>query len=58
MRGNVCAGDDLRITGKVTKKYVDSGEHRVDLEILMSTQDGPVTPCTATLTLPSRSTTS
>jgi hypothetical protein len=42
----------------VTKKYVDSGEHRVDLEILMSTQDGPVTPCTATLTLPSRSTTS
>ena len=58
MRGNVCAGDDLRITGKVTKKYVDNGEHRIDLEILMSTQDGPVTPCTATLALPSRSTTS
>lgn len=55
MRGNVCAGDDLIMTGKVTKKYVENGDHRVDLEVVMSTQDGPVTPCTATLALPSRS---
>jgi len=55
MRGNVCAGDDMNITGKVTKKYIDNGEHRVDLELMVSTQEGPVTPCTATLALPSRS---
>ncbi|MBI4519001.1 MAG: MaoC family dehydratase N-terminal domain-containing protein [Deltaproteobacteria bacterium] len=54
MRGNVCAGDGMIITGKVTKKYITDGEHRVDLEIVIATQDGPVTPCTATLALPSR----
>lgn len=54
MRGNVCAGDDMTITGKVTKKYIESGDLRVDLEIMVSTQVGPVTPCTATLALPSR----
>lgn len=54
MRGNVCAGDEMTITGKVTKKYVDNGEHRVDLEMVLSTAEGPVTPCTATLSLPSR----
>ena len=55
MRGNVCAGDDMKITGHVTKKYVADGEHRVDLDITISTQDGPMTPCSATLALPSRS---
>lgn len=55
MRGNVCAGDDMKITGRVTKKYVADGEHRVDLDITISTQDGPMTPCSATLALPSRS---
>lgn len=55
MRGNVCAGDDMKITGRVTRKYVADGEHRVDLDITISTQDGPMTPCSATLALPSRS---
>jgi acyl dehydratase len=55
MRKSVCAGDDLIITGKVTKKYVEDGDHRVDLEILISTQDGPVTPSGGTLSLLSRS---
>jgi uncharacterized Zn-binding protein involved in type VI secretion len=54
MRGNICAGDDMIITGKVTKKHITAGEHRVDLDIVMATQDGPVTPCSATLVLPSR----
>ena len=54
MRGNVCAGDNMTITGRVTKKQVEDGEHRVELEITISTQDGPMTPCTATLALPSR----
>ena len=55
MQGNVCAGDDMRITGRVTRKYVEDGEHRVDLDITISTQEGPMTPCSATLVLPSRS---
>jgi acyl dehydratase len=54
MRGNVCAGDDMIIDGRVTEKYVEHGEHRVDIEVTISTQDGPVTPCTAVLALPSR----
>ena len=55
MRGNVCAGDDMTVAGRVTRKYVEDGEHRVDLEITISTQDGPMTPCSATLALPSQS---
>ncbi|MFQ5666397.1 MAG: MaoC family dehydratase N-terminal domain-containing protein [Candidatus Binatia bacterium] len=54
MRGNICAGDDMIISGKVTKKHVEGGEHRVDLDIVIATQDGPVTPCSASLALPSR----
>jgi hypothetical protein len=53
MRKPVCAGDDMIITGRVTRSYID-GEHLVDLDILVSTQDGPATPCSATLALPSR----
>jgi len=54
MRKNICAGDDMIITGKVAKKYEEEGDHRVDLEIMISTQEGPATPCSATLTLPAR----
>jgi acyl dehydratase len=54
MRGNVCAGDDMIVTGRVLKKYAEGGDHRVDVEIVIATQDGPVTPCSATLALPSR----
>ncbi len=55
MRGNVCAGDDMIINGQVARKYLEDGEHRVDLDIMISTQEGPATPCSATLALPSRS---
>jgi len=54
MRGNVCAGDDMIITGRVTKKYREGDECRVDAEVLIATQDGPMTPSSATVTLPSR----
>ena len=54
MRGNICAGDDMILTGKITRKYVENDEHRVDVQIDISTQDGPVTPCTATLVLPTK----
>ena len=56
MRGNACAGDDMIVTGSITKKYVEDGEHLIDADVLISTQDGPVTPCTATVSLLSRST--
>lgn len=55
MRANVCAGDDMILTGTVTSKYVDDGEHRVDVDVMIATQDGPATPCAATLALPVRS---
>jgi acyl dehydratase len=54
MRDNVCAGDDMILTGRVLRRYVEAGEHRVDLEIVIATQAGPVTPCGATLALPTR----
>ena len=54
MRGNVCAGDDMIISGTVMRRYVENGEHRVDVDVVISTRDGPVTPCSATLALPSR----
>jgi acyl dehydratase len=54
MRGNLCAGDDMIVTGKVTAKRVEDGEHRVDVEVVIASQDGPVTPSEATLALPSR----
>ncbi len=55
MRRNVCAGDDMIVSGRIERKYVEDGEHRVDLEIMISTQEGPATPCSATLAVPSRS---
>ena len=54
MRKNVCAGDDMILSGKVTRKYVEDGEHRVDLDVMISTAEGPATPCGATLALPTR----
>ncbi len=53
MRGNVCAGDDMTVSGTISKKYIADGEHRVDIEIMISTRDGPMTPVSATLALPS-----
>ena len=54
MRQNVCAGDDMIITGKVVKKYREDGDHRVGINIMISTQEGPATPCGGTLSLMSR----
>jgi len=54
MRGNVCAGDEMFVSGTVTSRYMDEGERRVDLDIMIATAEGPATPCSATLALPSR----
>jgi acyl dehydratase len=54
MRGNVCAGDEMIVTGTVVAKYEAQGEHRVDVDVLIAVADGPATPCSATLALPRR----
>ena len=54
MRDNVCAGDDMILTGRVTKKYLVDGSPHVDVDVVISTQDGPVSPCQTTVVLPSR----
>jgi acyl dehydratase len=54
MRDNVCAGDDMILTGRIAKKYLQDDEPRIDVEVTISTQDGPVSPCHATVVLPSR----
>jgi hypothetical protein len=43
------------LTGRVARKYVEGEARCVDLDIMISTQDGPATPCSATLVLPGRS---
>jgi hypothetical protein len=49
-------GDMNRLKGKVIKKYVDNGEHLVDLDIWAENQDGKVvTKGIATVRLVSRS---
>ena len=48
--------DTLEIGGKVTKKYLEGGEHYVDCEIWAEKQDGALAARgSATVTLPSRS---
>lgn len=56
MQSNVCAGDDMVITGCVTRKYLEQGERRVDVEVTIANQQGPAMPCEATVALPSRAT--
>ncbi|MEX0799949.1 MAG: MaoC family dehydratase N-terminal domain-containing protein [Dehalococcoidia bacterium] len=55
MRGAVCAGDDMILTGRVTRKYEEDGARLIDVDVMIATQDGPATPCSATLALPGRS---
>jgi acyl dehydratase len=52
MRRNVCAGDDMILTGTVASKYESDGDRLVDIDVMISTQDGPATPCRATIALP------
>jgi hypothetical protein len=48
-------GETWQCKGKVSKKYVEEGEHLVDLEIGLENGKGQVTtPGTATVALPSK----
>ncbi len=52
-------GDTQWIKGKVTKKYVENGEHLVDLDVWCENQRGEnTTPGQATIILPARTNTS
>ena len=54
-RGMDAARQDLRIWGKVTKKYDEGGEGRVDLNVGVTQPDGTeTTPGSATVALPKR----
>ena len=35
-------GDTINVVGKVTRKYVDTGHHKVDCELVVIKQDGTV----------------
>jgi hypothetical protein len=52
MRENICVGDDMVINGKVVRKYVEGDDHCVDVEIEVSTQDGPAYQASSTMVLP------
>jgi acyl dehydratase len=48
-------GDNLTLTGKVTKKYVDGKDHVVEAEIWVQNGKGEkTTPGTATVVFPSK----
>jgi acyl dehydratase len=48
-------GDTITAGGRVTKKYVDSSDHKVDCGLTVTKQDGSiVVNCHATIVLPSK----
>ena len=54
-RGMDVARHDFVVHGTVTKKYEDGGQHLLDLNVGVRTDEGnETTPGTATVTLPSR----
>ena len=53
-RGKHYKGDTLTCRGRVVKKYVQGGEHLVDLEVWVQNQKGEtISPGEATVALPS-----
>ncbi len=55
MKRSIYAGDTMTATGRIIRRYVDEEKGRlVDLEVLLSSQDGPCVPANVTVSLPSR----
>ena len=52
MRRSICAGEDMIITGRVKEKHEKDGEHLVDLEVEISTQNGLAYKAGGTVALP------
>ncbi|MEE8470953.1 MAG: MaoC family dehydratase N-terminal domain-containing protein [Dehalococcoidia bacterium] len=49
------AGDTITVGGRLSRKYVESGDHKVDCELRITNQDGTVTvDARATAVLPSK----
>jgi len=49
-------GDMISVSGKVVKKFVDNGEHKLDCELAVTKQDNTVSATArATMTLPVKS---
>jgi len=49
-------GDTINVVGKVTRKYVDTGHHKVDCELVVTKQDGTVSArAQAIVSIPIRS---
>jgi acyl dehydratase len=48
-------GDTINVAGKVTRKYADSDNHKVDCELTVTKQDGTVSArAQAVVTIPTR----
>ena len=54
MERSIYLGETMTITGKVTGKRVEDGKNLVDVDLLVSNQDGPTTPASVTVELPAR----
>lgn len=54
MRRTVGAGEDYRMSGRITKKWEKGGEKLVDMDIAVDTELGPAYACSGSLALPSR----
>lgn len=50
----VCPGDRVVVSGQVTRKYEEDGDHRVDVEIVSTSNMGCNAIATATMAMPSR----
>jgi acyl dehydratase len=49
------AGDTVRAGGKVSRKYIENGDHRIDCELALIKQDGvTVVDAEATVIVPSK----
>ncbi len=50
---SIYPGQTATLTGRVVGKRVENGRHLIDLELLVSSEEGPCVPSEATVELPS-----
>lgn len=54
MNESLGPGEEMIVAGRVARKYIQDGEHRVDIDVTISSETRTATPSEATLALPSR----